>query len=520
MKFADSIWSTSDDSVKANLMQDSADQRVGTFPSQSNHRRKGSGSSDENTNSRRIKLQTSFPPIHLSLISSTKPLDKKRKDYVSNSDVSRDVWGEKLNLPQVEKAPEKFFSKPVKSFPDKSKFAKDYGCNLNPLSNTPTYPCDGQKESRLIEKQSWFDIPITRSGTDRLSPEIIKVSECLSCKNERRIRNDYDKILLQSKREKEALQQKVSVLEVELKKYKELNTAAQQEEDVTMEYQYEGGSHPALFEIKNKCPDIIKWGDYRELEENTKDKQEQIDCLLLQVQELKAQLGKTQDAEREQKELFKSRQSKLAFDVEDLKLQLQRAKEHEKLKVSNLESEKENILNQLENTSTELEKFKKRKSLLIAELRKEKEGCFMEIEKLNTNLEKVKSENIALSDTVKLLQQDLEKRPLCSSFPAQVFSGGAEVLLISHNAHAVGTDYKYPELSSCGRNLQNVMSSSNKAVADDIRVKEMYKQLKRERNLLLDVMLVMYARRWFVEEAVPHVRRALRKCGALPEDTD
>lgn len=38
---------------------------------------------------------------------------------------------------------------------------------------------------------------------------------------------------------------------------------------------------------------------------------------------------------------------------------------------------------------------------------------------------------------------------------------------------------------------------------------------KRERNLLLDVMVIMYERRWFVEEAVPHVRRALRKCGAL-----
>ncbi|TRY83788.1 hypothetical protein DNTS_035360 [Danionella cerebrum] len=47
-----------------------------------------------------------------------------------------------------------------------------------------------------------------------------------------------------------------------------------------------------------------------------------------------------------------------------------------------------------------------------------------------------------------------------------------------------------------------------------------YKQLKREHSLLLDVMLVLYRREWFLQDALPYVRRTLRKCGLRPEDMD
>ncbi|XP_075452278.1 uncharacterized protein LOC142492924 [Ascaphus truei] len=454
-------------------MQDSINQRVGTFPSQKNQRRKGSRSSDENTNTRRVKLQTSFPPIHLSLISNSKSLDKKYKDHGSIVDVSRDIRGEKINLPQVEKPTEKF-PKSVKSFPDRTKYAKDYGCNISSLSSTPTCTYDGQKDAR-VEMQPWLDVPMTKSTSDRLSPEIAKVPECPSCRNERRIRSDYDKILLQSRRDKEALQQRVSELEAELKKCEDVNKLVKRAEDDVViypeqEHRSEVVPHLGSLEstYKNKLPCKIRWEHQRKLEEENKDKQEQI----------------------------------------------------------------EKILMQLENTNAELEKFKKTRSLLIAELCKEKDYCLMEIEKCKAFIEKLKAENTSLSDTITLLQQDLEKRSLCSCrFTPQVYSAGTEVLLISHgpspeNAHspAVGPDFKYQELCSGGRTLQNFSSSSNQsamthAEEDEVRIKELYKQLKRERNLLLDVMTIMYTRRWFMEEAIPHVKRTLRKCGVFSENT-
>ncbi|KAG9484274.1 hypothetical protein GDO78_009929 [Eleutherodactylus coqui] len=491
-------------------MQDIVEQRVGVLPSQKNHIRKGSGSSEENITTRKIKLQTSFPPIHLSLISNSKQLDRKLKDHASNSDLSREMRGEKINLPQVEKALEKT-PKPAKTFLDKSKYSKDFGCTASNQVNVPTFPYDGQKESRL-EKQTWLEVPVAKTS-DRLSPET-KLPECQSCKSEKKIRSDYDKILMQAKREKEALQLKVSELEAELRRLQEVNKKSKEEHEctsVSLEAPYKGSLF--LESCENNCKNkvTINCETYRKLEKSNREKQEKIDCLLTEIEELNTKLNTKENAERDQEQLFKSKQTKLVCDMEDLRLQLEKAKEREKLKVCCLEGEKADILMQLEKTKMELERLKKRRSPIITELPKEK----------------VKAENMSLSDTIRILQQEQEKRSISSCFSPPVYTSGAEVLLISHRnvpeyTHTGVTDYKFQELCSCGRTLQHSSSASNKssAVEDDVTEKEIYRQMKRERNLLLDVMVIMYERRWFVEEAVPHVRRALRKCGGLSLEAD
>ncbi|KAM4042467.1 uncharacterized protein ACNLHF_013122 [Anomaloglossus baeobatrachus] len=502
-------------------MQDINEQRAGALPSQKNHRRKGSGSSEENITTRKIKqLQTSFPPIHLSLISNSKPLDRKLKDHASNSDLSREMRGEKINLPQVEKALEKT-PKPAKTFLDKSKYSKDFGSTSSNLVNVNTFSYDGQKESRL-EKQTWLDVPVPKTS-DRLSPEIVKLPECQSCKNEKKIRSDYDKVLIQTKREKEALQLKVSELEAELRGQEEVSKSKEDHEcaSVTSDAPYEGClslescENTYNYNITKNCE------DYRKLAKSNREKQEKIVSLLTEIEELNTKLNTIQGAERDQEELFKSKQSKLVSDIEDLRSQLEKAKEHERLKVSCLEAEKVEILMQLENTKADLERLKKRR--LPVELRKEKDCYLLEIEKLKAYSEKIKEENVSLSDTIRVLQQELEKRSILSYFSPPVYTAGAEVLLISHRkgseyTHTGATDHTFPEMCSCGRTLHSLATGSNEstsALEEDVTVKEIHRQMKRERNLLLDVMVIMYERRWFVEEAMPHVRRALRKCGVL-----
>ncbi|XP_069811240.1 myosin-6-like [Dendropsophus ebraccatus] len=507
-------------------MQDIIDQRVGALPSQKNHRRKGSGSSEENITTRKTKLQTSFPPIHLSLISNSKPLDRKLKDHASNSDLSREMRGEKINLPQVENALEKP-PKPAKTFLDKSKYSKDFGCTSN-LVNVPTFSYDGQKESRL-EKQTWLEVPVPKTS-DRLSPEIVKLPECQSCKNEKKIRSEHDKVLMQTKKEKEALQLRVSELETELRRQEEVNKKSKEEHEctsVSSDAPYDGCLSMENCDSNSGNKITINCGDYRRLERSNREKQEKIDSLLREIEELHTKLNTIQNAERDQEQLLKSKQSKLVSDMEDLRSQLEKAKEREKLKVSCLEGEKAEILRQLENTKAELERLKKRRSPVITELRKEKDCHLLEIEKLRVYSEKMKEENLSLSDTIRALQQELEKRSLSSCFSPPVYTSGAEVLLISHRnaseyTHTGAKDYKFQEICSCGRELQNSPPSnkSSSAMEDDIAMKELYRQMKRERNLLLDVMVIMYERRWFVEEAVPHVRRALRKCGALSLGAD
>ncbi|XP_072266557.1 uncharacterized protein [Pyxicephalus adspersus] len=496
-------------------MQDITEQRVGGFPSQKNHRRKGSGSSDENITARKIKLQTSFPPIHLSLISNSKPLDKKLKDYASNSDLSKEARGEKINLPQVEKAST---PKPTKPFPDKSKYHKDFGCSISNLANTPTFLFEGPKDSR-VEKQIWLDVSSPKTTLDRLSPDTLKAAECQSCRNEKRMKTEYDKILIQSRREKEALQLRITELEAKLKKQDDVKKTKEdcEERNVNVEHPSEDRLF-ICFKNTNKSYD---WEEYSKLEKSNKHKQDQIDILLAEIEELNHQLSAIRNGEKDQEQLFKSKQSKLLSDMEDLKSQLERVKEREKLKVSCLEKEKAELQSQLGQVNAELEKSRK-KRLVITELAKEKECHLQEIEKLNAFSEKMKVENLSLSDTIRTLQQEMEKRS--SSYSSPMYTAGAEVLLISHrasqeNSCAAVTDYKFQEICSCGRTLQNLSSSSHKSaithMEEDVSMREIYRQMKRERNLLLDVMVIMYDRRWFVDEAIPHVRRTLRKCGAL-----
>ncbi|XP_068135706.1 putative golgin subfamily A member 6-like protein 3 [Hyperolius riggenbachi] len=500
-------------------MQDITEQRVGGFPSQKNHGRKGSGSSDENINTRKIKLQTSFPPIHLSLISNSKPLDKKLKDHASNSDLSKDTRGEKINLPQVDKAST---PKPIKSFPDKSKYSKDFGGNNANLANTPTFSYEAPKDSRL-EKQTWLEVSLPKTNSERLSPEILKAADCQSCKNEKRLKSEYDKILSQSKREKEALQQKINELEAELRKQEDVYKRTEEEhEDGTVSVE-----HPNKERLFSNCSTCGCDAEaYRRLEQHNRDKQEQIDCLLAEIEELNSQLDTIRHGERDQDLLFKSKQSQLVSDMEGVKLQLERVKEREKLRVSCLEREKVELLSQLEDVNTELEKLRKKRSLLVADLTKEKDCCTVEMERLKASSEKMKVENLALSDTIRTLQQELEKRSAMIGSPP--YTPGAEVLLISHRASqekglAAATEYKFQEICSCGRTFQNINSPSNKSgmiqTEDDV-MRESYRQMKRERNLLLDVMVIMYERRWFVDEAIPYVRRTLRKCGILSASPD
>ncbi|XP_075720628.1 uncharacterized protein LOC142761325 isoform X2 [Rhinoderma darwinii] len=426
--------------------------------------------------------------------------------------------GEKINLPQVEKALEKT-PKSAKTFLDKSKYSKDFGSSTGNLVNVPTFSFEGQKESRL-EKQTWLEVPVPKAS-DRLSPEIVKSPECQSCKNEKKIRSDYDKVLLQTKKEKEDLQLKVIELEAELRRQEEVNKKSMEEHEstsVNLDPPYEACFFLESSENISKNKLTINCEDYRKLEKNNKEQQETIDSLLAEIEELNRKLKTIQNVQRDQEQLFKSKKSKLVSDIEDLRSQLEKAKEREKLKVSCLEREKADILTQLDYTKAELERLKKRRSPVITESRKEKDCYLPEIEKLKAYSEKIKGENLSLSDTIRVLQQELEKRSISSCFSPPVYTAGAEVLMISHRnsaeyIHTGATDYKFPEVCTCGKTLLSNKSSST--VEEDVTVKEIYRQMRRERNLLLDVMVIMYERRWFVEEAVQHVRRALRKCGAL-----
>nr|XP_032646362.1 uncharacterized protein LOC116830821 isoform X2 [Chelonoidis abingdonii] len=427
---------------QAMKMQDSTYQALSA---QKNPRKKSG--LFETTSAR--KLQTSFPPIHFSLSTPSRSMYKSCKDHVSNLDVFRDIRGQKINLPQVEKPSEKI-SAPILSVTavDNRKATGDHSRYLRARSNTLVVPFHSTREIKL-ENKSRLDLPSSKVASEGLSAKTHKVPECPNCKKERRIQNEYDKFILQSKRDKEALQKTIVKLEAELKRYEEHRKPAQgQESEVT-------------------CS---------------------VDSLLVEMEELKAQLQRIQNNEEKQAQMTKMKQSKLVLEMEELKSQLEKTKERERQKVAVLENEKD--------------------------------ACLKEIAEMKTCIEKMGTENSLLMEKMKAL----ENRSSCCCL-ASVVHGNAEILTISHHS-TFSVDAESPHcFNSCGDATCNSGTQSGKCVAgtssvedDEIGMKEMYKQLKRERNLLLDVMLLMYTRRWFLEEAIPYIRRTLRKCGVNSED--
>ncbi|XP_069464326.1 polyamine-modulated factor 1-binding protein 1-like isoform X2 [Ambystoma mexicanum] len=505
-----------------------------------NPRRKENGSSTDNPSARNVKLQTSFPPIHFSLSTPTHSVDRSRKEHVSGSNMSRDARGQKINLPHVEKPAEKIpkAAKQV-AVSDRSKLTLDLGRNLRPHSSTPLLPLDGTKDSKS-EKQTWLDVSPSKLSPERLSPETANVLECSTCKKERRIRNDYDKIIVQSKQDKEVLQQRINELEAEVAKCKDEGSNKQQETQDSessrichAEQQTEDGNlHCSVETSENKLVYEMNASEMSRLEEENIRKQEKIDSLLTEIEDFKAQLVKIQENGKADAQKMKSKNSKLVTDLEELQSQFEKTQEKEKRHILALEQEKEIILLQLETTKSELEKLKKRRALTLSELRKEKDTCLAEIEELKAGTEKMRLENESLLDRIHTFEQELAKRTLCPGLPSHTYAipPSTEMLVISHQvsqptAYPIATGLRNGCCTGHGGVMQDFsvskcVATQNPLDEDTIRFKDMYKQLKRERNLLLDVMEIMYTRRWFLEEAVPHVKRALKKCGVFPEDVD
>ncbi|XP_067421538.1 uncharacterized protein [Emydura macquarii macquarii] len=437
---------------------------------------------------RNLRLQ-----MQESLSTSSRSMDKSCKDHVSNLDVSRDIQGQKINLPQVEKPSEKI-SAPIQSITamDKNKVTTDHSCYLRAHSNTLVLPFDSTRETKL-ENKSRLDLPSSKVVSEGLSAETHKVPECPNCKKERRIRNEYNKFILQSRKDKEALQKRIVELETELKRYEKHSKPTQGEEsEVTcsMEQQQHMRGEVSLLDglvgmCTNELAGMRSRSDLNKLEEESKGKQQQIDNLLVEMEELKAQLQRILNNEETEAQRTKMKQSKLVLEMEELKSQLEKTKDREKQKVSVLENEKD--------------------------------ACLRKITELETYIEKMSTENISLTEKMKAL----ENRSSCC-YLLSVVHDSAEMLTPSHHCtFGVEAD----SFNSCGEATCNSSTQRGKCVAgtssvedDTIRIKEMYKQLKRERNLLLDVMLIMYTRRWFLEEAIPYVRRTLRKCGVNLED--
>ncbi|XP_069036037.1 uncharacterized protein [Lepisosteus oculatus] len=430
-----------------------------------------------------LQAQMCLPPI----LSSPAPpswLSHRKQEGLSRREGSAGAPEQKAFLPHLEGTGEGSpqSARPLKSRPGEERGGRGPWSRSSSTAGPPAPEPPRDKPPRG-EPHS------PRISADRLPADVFKAHECPHCKKERKIREEYDKYVVQVRGDKDALLQRISELDAELR----------------------------------RC---------REEQEATTALRREEDLLSTEMGGLKAQLEKTRGNERALALRLHTEQSRAAQETDELRAQLERHREREKQQVRTLQSQKECIFLELQDTRAELENFRERVTITLAELKKEKDGLLIEIEETKNYNEKVKAENASLVEKLEVVQLQLSSRAFpgyCIPPHVHTVTTNTEMMVSHHMSQqgAVGiTSESKCSFNSCSGFQSSTFTHPTMPSAafsvdeDDLLKKDIYKQLKRERNLLLDVMVIMYTRRWFVDDAMPHVRRALKKCGMRLEEAD
>ncbi|XP_049320102.1 uncharacterized protein si:ch211-63b16.4 [Astyanax mexicanus] len=236
----------------------------------------------------------------------------------------------------------------------------------------------------------------------------------------------------------------------------------------------------------------------------------------------------------------------------ELQEELERERNMSAQRITSLHSQTEHLLSELNRVREECEGLRERAALSITQLQKEKAELISHIHNTNTCYEKVCSENAELKARLEALLKDNSRACLgcrcsmdthtrtdrhtshtqtdthSSSSNTHTVTTNAEMMLMSHCVSQqcstnLPQGYKscfslcsgFPESSSDGgfvdRSTEPTLHTCHCDPA--LHKPQLYKQLRREHSLLLDMMLVLYKREWFLQDAMPYVCRTLRKCG-------
>ncbi|XP_053093716.1 uncharacterized protein si:ch211-63b16.4 isoform X3 [Pangasianodon hypophthalmus] len=382
--------------------------------------------------------------------------------------------------------------------------------------------------------------PSSLLGSSSIAPLL---PECSNCKQERKIREEYDKFIIQVKRDRDSLSQRVTELEKELK-----NRVGEQRENGRVDkdqrrverdierQETATGSNETENEKKTE-------GDEREIGNNKIEK--------------KGNDNRRQHRETEQKEGEREKERERREEREGEKENDSTGKESISTAHGVTEAPKnteESLLSELHSVRKEYEGLRKSAALSITQLHKEKAELLSHIDDTKTCYEKVCLENADLKARLEALLKEANSRP-CSgcngntdthsshthtnacnshvdtrSSHTHTVTTNTEMLVVSHSVCQQCTSDRPQDkgskccFSSCSGFPESTEPSEPTShtchCERTLHKPNLYKQLRREHSLLLDVMLVLYKREWFLQDAMPYVRRTLKKCGLTLEDSD
>ncbi|XP_078492099.1 uncharacterized protein LOC100178231, partial [Ciona intestinalis] len=476
--------------------------------------------------------------------------DVARKDTASLSDFA--------TLEAVTKSRQKNIGKrqQTNEISDASKIPTEHGNSRSPTPPKEAFSkvVDGRQRNsvpvalRKDERKEAFGLPPnsksphllngrSNSQTKLSRPSSSSTSEssgcCSTCiEREDKIKNDYDRMILFSKKDRDAKQAKITQLE------------------------------QLLVKIQNETAPL---SEFQALRENKVKDRQRIEKLLSEQARLEALV-----------EGCKSKMSQMVSLTEVANLQELRRKESNVMEVQKkkIEELSKNLQEQTKGATLMLAKKTEQISQLQADLKKLKSetktkeleaksafsDCQSNLNKSNLEREKVtvKYENAARETSIKLksalkevetLKNELNKNKLVEKQQLTGSTQAAAVVLLATSKSdtelikgnvkktfaevGINTEDYRDRLSGLAYYVHCLKCAATRAMesgelgdapdvrdaelsillTQDAKNREVLIQLKRERNLLRDVMKIMYCRQWFTEEGKPHVKRTLRRVG-------
>ncbi|XP_028846039.1 kinesin-like protein KIF3B [Denticeps clupeoides] len=371
--------------------------------------------------------------------------------------------------------------------------------------------------------QAEMHLSSSRRSVERLSscvPATLATApaDCPNCKREKKIREEYDRFIVQARKDRDFLSQRVAELEATLLKSENADKISNQEDSEEHAERQEEGEGSTM--CKSQLVHLESEGSRSGF----------------QTSELGLREQRQHSTERE-RALMDKLQSEHTRAEQELPSDLEKSRRSDRQEICTLRQHVERLLSELENAAAEQERFKGNAALTVAQLQKDKAEMMSHIENKKIYYEKVKLENAGLREQMDALLSQMNSRPYYSPHGSgglphvHTVTTNTELLLLTqHTSQQCMTDLP-TERKCCfngcsgfqdGSKTEKCSEPSNMSEDESSlqKTKDTFKQLRREHSLLLDVMLILYKREWFAEEAMPYVRRTLSKCGMSVEGMD
>ncbi|KAF4084364.1 hypothetical protein AMELA_G00128050 [Ameiurus melas] len=345
--------------------------------------------------------------------------------------------------------------------------------------------------------------PSSSLGSSSIPPPLL---ECSNCKQERKIREEYDKFIIQVKRDRDSLSQRVTELEKELK-----NSGGEQRENGRVEKdkrraERDIGRHETATGSNETENGKKTEGEVRQMSREGDEREIAKDKIEIEGSDDRRQRRGTEQKVGERGEEERERRDEREGEKEN------DSTGKESISTSHGVTEapkntEENLLSELHSIRKEYEGLRKSAALSITQLHKEKAELLSHIDDTKSCYEKVCLENAELKARLEALLKEANSRPCSECTNDLPQDKGSKCCFSSCSGFPGSTEPSEPTSHTC-------------RCEPTLHKPSLYKQLRREHSLLLDVMLVLYKREWFLQDAMPYVRRTLKKCGLTLEDSD